>query len=104
MLNRRRNKNFFAKLSISSTNFIPSQRAKWDFNSNGLSFLVESDKTHDVVEYSFNGEDVHGDMTPLTPSEGIIFDGRFENNVWFRRKAESNNVVIVRVEAWQHEA
>lgn len=103
MVNRRRNKNFFTKLEVSSTKFIPSQRAKWDFNSTGLAILVESDQVNDVVQYSFNGNDVHGDLTPLTPSEGIIFDSRFESSVWFRR-AESGGIVVIRVEAWQHDA
>jgi len=103
MLNRRRNKNFFAKLQVSNTAFVMAQRAKWDFNSVGLALLVESNDPNDVVQYSFNGTEVHGDLTPLLPSEGIVFDNRFENNVWFRR-VTPGSPVTVRVEAWQHDA
>ena len=102
-LNRRRNKNFFTKLNISNTAFVSAQRAKWDFNSVGLALLVESDNALDAIEYSFDGEIVHGDLTPLLPSEGIVFDNRYENNVWFRAK-NTGRTVLVRVEAWQHEA
>lgn len=101
---RRRNKNFFAKLSISTTSFgTLGHKAKWDFNSVGLALLVESNESTDVVQYSFDGETVHGDLTPLLPSEGIVFDNRFENTVWFRR-ATPGDPVTVRVEAWQHDA
>lgn len=102
-LNRRRKKNFFTKLNISNTAFVASQRAKWGFNSVGLALLVESNDSTDVVQYSFDGKEVHGDLTPLLPSEGIVFDNRFENNVWFRR-ATPGDPVVVRVEAWQHDA
>ena len=102
-LNRRREKNFFTKLQISSTSFTTAQRAKWGFNSVGLALLVESNDATDVVQYSFDGTNVHGDLTPLLPSEGIVFDNRFENNVWFRR-ATPGDAVIVRIEAWQHDA
>jgi hypothetical protein len=103
MLDRRRNKNFFTKLQISNTAFVVAQRAKWDFNSVGLALLVESNDSNDVVQYSFNGKDVHGDLTPLLPSEGIVFDNRFENNVWFRR-VTPGDPVTVRIEAWQYDA
>ena len=102
-LKRRRKKNYFTKLTISGTAFVAAQRAKWDFNSVGLALLVESDDSDDVVQYSFDGEEIHGDLTPLLPSEGIVFDNRYENNVWFRR-ATPGSPVTVRIEAWQHDA
>ena len=103
MIKRYRNKNFFTKLEVTNTLFVSTQRAKWDFNSIGLALLVESNDSNDVVQYSFDGKEVHGDLTPLLPSEGIIFDNRFENSIWFRR-VFAGNAVIVRVEAWRHDA
>jgi hypothetical protein len=100
---RRKDKNFFTKLSISDTSFIGSQRANWDFASVGIALLVESNNQNEVVQYSFNGTDVHGDLTPRTPSEGIIFDNRIENSVWFRRVIPGS-AITVRIEAWRHEA
>lgn len=102
-LPRRRKKNFFAKITVTNTSFIASQRVRWGFNSVGLALLVESDDANDAVEYSFDGQELHGDLTPLLPSEGIVFDNRFENNVWFRAK-NSGRTVTVRIEAWQHDA
>jgi hypothetical protein len=95
---RRKDTNFFEKLSITSTSFVV--KAKWNFTSLGLALMVESSNITDVIQYSFDGETVHGDLTPTMPSEGIIFDNRFENTVWFRR-ATAGSSVIVRVEAWR---
>lgn len=65
--------------------------------------MVESDDQSDVIQYSFDGVTVHGDMTPLRPSEGIIFDNRAQNRIWFRRVAPGNSVPV-RIEAWRYEA
>ena len=100
-LERRRTKNFFTKLNITGTDFVEAQRAVWSFNSVGIALLVESTSTSDVVQYSFDGETVHGDLTPTTASEGIIFDNRYESNVWFRR-VSLGGPVLVRIESWQH--
>ena len=101
MVVRRKNSNFFERLSISSTSF--DILAKWNFNSQGIALMVESNNSSDVIEYSFDGETVHGDMTPLLPSEAMMFDGRAQNKIWFRR-ATPGDSVIVRVEAWRYEA
>lgn len=103
MSERRRRKNFFTKLNITSTSFVAGQRAQWGFNSVGLALLVESNNALDAVQYSFDGDEVHGDLTPLLPSEGIVFDNRFESNVWFRL-VNGGRTALVRIEAWQHEA
>lgn len=65
--------------------------------------MVESNDVTDVIQYSFDGETVHGDMTPTMPSEGIVFDNRFQNKVWFRR-VTPGDAVLVRVEAWRNES
>lgn len=101
--NRRKDNNYFEKLSVSSTTFSNLVRASWSFTSVGIALMVESNDVTDVIQYSFDGKTVHGDMTPTMPSEGIIFDNRFESKVWFRR-ATPGAAVVVRVEAWRHSA
>ena len=99
---RRKDKNFFKKMTVSSTNFA-QHKVNWSFNSTGLALMVESDKKADRVEYSFDGETVHGDLDPVLPSQAIIFDDRHENTIWFRR-ASGTTSVVVRIEAWRTEA
>lgn len=100
-LQRRKDSNFFGKYRVSSTSF--EVVAIWNFTSIGIALMVESNDVTDVIQYSFDGETVHGDMTPTMPSEGIIFDNRFQSKVWFRR-ATPGDGVLVRVEAWRHMA
>jgi hypothetical protein len=101
MVNRRKDTNFFNKYRVSSTAF--EVVATWNFTSIGIALMVESNDAGDVIQYSFDGVTVHGDMTPTFPSEGIVFDNRFQSKVWFRR-ANPGSAVLVRVEAWRHQA
>jgi hypothetical protein len=93
--------NYFHKFEVTSTTF--KLLANWNFNSTGIALMVESDNREDVVQYSFDGENVHGDMTPMMPSEAIIFDNRIASKIWFRL-ANPGDPVLVRVEAWRHES
>jgi hypothetical protein len=98
---RNRDINFFEKLHISSTVF--DTVVGWNFNSIGIALMVQDDDATNVIQYSFDGETVHGDMVPTYPSEAIIFDNRVASKVWFRR-ATPGGPVIVRIEAWRHGA
>ena len=98
---RNKDSNYFHKLHVSSIEF--DVFAKWNFNSVGLALMVESNDPTDVVQYSFDGKTVHGDMTPMMPSEAIVFDNRAQSIVYFRR-AEPGNPVLVRVESWRYES
>jgi len=101
-LTRRRDNNFFDKLEVSSTSF-SDHRLSWNFVSIGIALMVEDNDVDNVIQYSFDGETVHGDMTPTFPSEGIVFDNRHHSKIWFRR-ASPGVAVLVRVEAWRHDA
>lgn len=101
-LQRRKDNNFFHKLYVDSTSF-SEHVVNWNFTSVGIALMIETDNETDVVQYSFDGKTVHGDMTPFRPSEGIVFDNRHQNRVWFRRAAPGEGV-LVRVEAWRHQA
>lgn len=104
-LTRRKDKNFFAKVSVATTSFsTPNQKVAWDFTSVGIAIVNESTKSGDIIEYSFDGVNVHGDMTPNLPSAGIIFDNRHENTIWFRLKTLVSPAVIVRLETWRTES
>ena len=98
---RRKDSNFFGKYNVSSGTFILF--ASWTFTSVGIALMVESDEPEDVIEYSFNGTTIHGDMVPLMPSEAIIFDNRAQSKIWLRRKT-AGSTVLVRVEAWRNES
>lgn len=99
--NRRKDTNYFGKFEVSSGSF--DVMAKWSFNSVGIAIMVESNDVTDVVQYSFDGINVHGDMTPTLPSEAIIFDNRHQSSIYLRRAIPGPSVTV-RIEAWRHQA
>lgn len=90
--------NFFQKVSVTNTTF--SVPIEWNFVSVGMALMVESNNITDVIQYSFDGVHVHGDMTPTLPSEAIIFDHRAQDKIWFRL-ASPGGPVAVRLETWR---
>lgn len=89
-------RNFFTKVTVASASF-------GDYSDViiGVKFirsLMLSNEGTGIVEYSFNGNTVHGDLTPGKASESVAFDNRQVNKIWFRLK--SGAASVIRVEAW----
>lgn len=88
--------NFYQKFNVQSATFLPNAdmviNIKWQ---RGLSIINEGNV---VVEYSFNGNIVHGDLTPNTDSSGFVWDNRSVGLIWFR--VPNGGTAVVRVEAW----
>jgi hypothetical protein len=70
------------------------------FPTQTVIFLNEKTLGTNVVEYSFNGNTVHGELDPLLPSRGLMFDNRSIGTIWFRVKSGSAGPVTIRVDAW----
>lgn len=70
------------------------------FPTQGISFINYSIDPKQIIEYSFNGTTVHGDMVPLTPSSTLVFDNRTICFIWFRLKSGSIGPIDIRIEAW----
>lgn len=104
------NYNFFTKIDVNWSQFgAPDGYTIRDgygpdliipFVTQGLSFINEGTSTSNSVEYSFDGINVHGDLVPTTPSQGLVFDVRVISLIWFRLKQGSTGPVTIRVEAW----
>lgn len=96
--------NFYQKLSVVSTDFgsdtISGEQPDMiiTFTTQGVMFLNEA--TSGVIEYSFNGTTVHGELDPTNPSKAITFDNRVISLIWFRLKAGNAGPTVVRVDAW----
>ena len=90
--------NFYERVDVNTTDFA-EHRSRWTFNSTGIMLLNESTDTADIIQYSFNGVDLHGELRPNTPAAGLAFDNRTESAVYFRL-ASGASENIVRVEAW----
>lgn len=72
------------------------------FSTQSVVFLnEEADTAPDkVVEYSFNGITVHGELDSSLPTRGLVFDNRVVSLIWFRVKAGSTGPITIRVDAW----
>lgn len=87
--------NFFTKISITDVEFPNESQVTIPFAGQfGFSMVNESS---DVIEYSFNGNTLHGDLTPNSSTQALIFDNRRVSAIWFRTAGSDS---LVRVEAW----
>jgi hypothetical protein len=87
--------NFFTKVNVSNAVFAESSDVIFNFRGQ-FSFSLINEGSG-IVEYSFNGSVLHGDMKPGSPSEALFFDNRRVSKIWFRALSGTNTI---RIEAW----
>ena len=87
--------NYFSVISVDGYDFPEIPQANFKFISQALMLLNRGDY---VVEYSFDGVNVYGDLDPSDESRGVVCDNRFEDKIWFRAV---DGYGVVRVEAWR---
>lgn len=86
--------NYFRVVNVDGYAFPVAPQVSFNFNSQGFSLL---NRGIHIVQYSFDGETLHGDMDPGDPSRGSFYDYRYESKIWFRCV---DGYGSVRVEAW----
>jgi hypothetical protein len=102
-INYGRDWNFFQKVAVSATTFGGGSVDGYQpdliitFPTQSVLFLNEGTG---VVEYSFNGNTVHGELNSATPSIGLAFDNRVISLIWFRVQSGSTGPITVAVHAW----
>lgn len=96
-----RNYNFYQKVSVSSASFANDSDITITFATYGL-ILINEDTGSNVIEYSFNGTDLAGELVAgaTSPSRMLTFNNRNVNAIWFRVKTGSSGTISVRVDAW----
>lgn len=90
--------NFFQKINVTSPGFAPSPDLIITFPTQGVVFINENNSG--IVEYSFNGNTVHGELDPSLPSKSKVFDNRVISIMWWRVKSGSSGPITVSIEAW----
>lgn len=86
--------NFYTKLSITSSTFGANCDITITFPTYTIKFDLESTG---VVQYSFNGNTVHGEMDSTQASKSLLFENRVASKIWFKLVSGTGTV---RVEAW----
>ena len=101
--NNGKDRNFFQKVSVTSSSFgaVSVDGNQPDmmitFLTQGAMFL---NLGTGVVEFSFNGNTVHGELNSANPSSGLTFNDRIISKIWFRVQSGSSGPIVVSVSAW----
>lgn len=104
-ISKGQNFNFYKRLGVSNTTFgVASSDFREDilvpFSTQGFQILNEETAANKVVEYSFDGFNVHGEINPTMPNRLSVFQNRIACKVWFRIKSGSVANVVIAFEAW----
>lgn len=86
--------NYFFNELVDAYDFPTIPQVNFDFNSEGFTLI---NRGLWVIQYSFDGSTLHGDLDPSDATKGLAFDARTESKIWFR---VIDGYSIVRVEAW----
>jgi hypothetical protein len=95
--------NFFQKVDVNWSTFGGGASDGYGpdliitFTTQGLIFLNEGSG---VVEYSFNGTTVHGELDSAGSTKMLTFNSRVASLIWFRVKSGSSGPIKVSVQAW----
>ena len=84
--------NFYEELTVTNTSFNTNADAFIPFVTQGVMLLNLSGSG--TVDFSFNGNTLHGRLAANTPSAGLTFDNRVIGKIWFRTSSGSVNVSI----------
>jgi len=88
--------NFFHVITVSNATFNNLSDLYIPFSTYTVTFQLQSGAGTPAVQYSFNGNTVHGDMTLTLPSQNLVFQNRVISGIWFK----APSAAVVRVEAW----
>ncbi len=95
--------NFFEKVSVSATTFgggsVSGQQPDMRIPFTSYSLMMINEGTG-VIEYSFNGTTVHGELDSTKASAALSFDNRVACYIWFRVKSGSSGPIVCSVHAW----
>lgn len=93
---------FFALVAVSSSTFTgggnPDAAILLSLPMGGL--MLYNKHASAIVEYSFDGSTLHGELDPADGTRGKAFDWRQVNKIWFRIKSGSTGPANVSIEAW----
>lgn len=108
-INYGRDNNYFQKFTVSNTTFGGQSVDGYQptgiitFSTQYVLFINETTAgASKIVEYSFNGHTVHGELDCNTGSQTIKIEMPFRvvGKFWFRVKSGSSGPLTVSVQAW----
>jgi len=96
--------NFHKKIAVSATTFggssVSGQQPDTIITFPTQTVIMQNEGAG-TVEYSFNGQVVHGELDSTKPaSAALTFNNRPVSMIWLRVKTGSTGPITVRIDAW----
>ena len=104
-INRGVDRNFYQALTITNTTFggdsIDGYQPSTICTTPNHNFILTNESSGQIVEYSFNGNTIHGilDGTATSTTRSLTFLNRSVSLIWFRIKTGSSSANIT-ITAW----
>lgn len=99
-----RDYNFFEKIDVNWAEFgensVDGEQPDMVITFPTQSIMLLNEADAGIVEYSFNGNTIHGELDAEKASKGLVFDNRVASPIWFRLKSGSTGPITIRVDAW----
>jgi hypothetical protein len=98
-----RDYNFFTKLDVNWDEFGGGASDGYGpdiiipFVTMGIMLLNEGTG---IIEYSFNGTTLHGELNSDNATKGLVFDNRVISTIWFRTHEDSSGPIKISIQAW----
>lgn len=86
--------NYFSEITVDGYDFPTTPQVEFGFITQGISLL---NRGNFIIEYSFDGTNVHGDLNSADASYNMMFNNRLESKMWLRAV---DGYGELRVEAW----
>lgn len=107
--------NFFAKVSVTWSTFgggsidgyqpdvfilLPEPTSTVILTNLTATSTTDGYASGSVLEYSFNGNTVHGELGSNTNNFSLTFQDRVISSIWFRTQSGSSSSLNVSIQAW----
>lgn len=90
--------NFFQKVTVTSAVFVNDCDILMNIKGVQSFYLINAGAGD--VEYSFNGNTLHGELRVGQPDQSMFFDNRVASKIWFRLTAGAS--AVISVGSWRH--
>ncbi len=95
--------NFYEKINVTATTFggtsVDGYQPDMIVAFSTVGVIMQNLGTG-TVEYSFNGNTVHGELNSAKASVSMTFQNRVVSTIWFRVQSGSSGPISVSVQAW----
>jgi hypothetical protein len=88
--------NFFIKVTVDETTFPTTAQILVPLK--GMQGFLIGNEGSSVIQYSFDGINVHGDLTPTSPTDSLLFTNRPAYTIWLCTPNGGSS--LCRFEAW----